>query len=55
MNNTIKNIVMGLVFILSIVLIFVGQRNIGYTGLVVELIGLAGIIGTLFVYNRRYK
>ena len=55
MNNTVKNIILAIVFIISVVLIFVGQKNIGYTGLFTELIGLIGIIGVIFTYNKRYK
>lgn len=55
MSDTVKNIIMAIVFILSVVLIFVGQKNIGYMGLLIEIIGLAGIVGVLFTYNKKYK
>ncbi|MEG0469018.1 DUF6903 family protein [Amedibacillus sp. YH-ame6] len=55
MNTITKNVLMVIIFIISIVLIFIGQKNVGYTGLMVELLGLAGILGILYTYNRRYK
>ncbi|MGX8852815.1 DUF6903 family protein [Amedibacillus sp. YH-ame10] len=55
MNTITKNVLMVIIFIISIVLIFIGQKNVGYTGLMVELLGLAGILGILHTYNRRYK
>lgn len=55
MSNTVKNIIMLIVFIISIALVIVGQRHIGVPGLVKELVGLAGLLSILYVYNRRYK
>lgn len=44
-----------LIFIVSIVLIVTGQRNIGPAGLLTMLIGLAGILILLYLYNRKYQ
>lgn len=43
-----------LIFIASMVLIVTGQRNIGYTGLLTMLVGLAGILVLLYLYNKKY-
>ena len=43
------------IFIISIVLTVVGQRNIGPAGLLTMLVGLAGLIFLLWFYNRQYK
>ena len=43
------------VFIISIVLTVVGQRNVGPAGLLTMLVGLAGLIFLLWFYNRQYK
>ena len=42
-------------FIVSVVLVFIGQRNVGYAGLATELIGLAGLLLVLSLYNRKFK
>ena len=55
MNNTVRNLIMGIVFIVCLALIIIGQRNISVTGLVMEIVGLIGLLTLLFVYNRRYK
>ena len=43
------------VFIVCLVLIIVGQKNIRAMGLAMELIGLIGLLVLLFLYNRKYK
>lgn len=44
-----------LIFIISMVLITSGQRDIGPAGLVIMLIGLAGILLLLYLYNKKYQ
>lgn len=44
-----------LVFIASMALIITGQRNIGPTGLLTMLVGLAGILVLLYLYNKKYQ
>lgn len=55
MNNVVRNIIMLIVFIVSLALIIIGQKHIGVPGLMQELIGLVGLLTILFVYNKRYK
>lgn len=55
MDNKIKNIVLATVFLVCFVMIIIGQRNIGYPGLTIEIIGLIGILTVLFVYNKAHK
>lgn len=55
MNTITKNVLLVIIFIVSIALIFIGQKNVGYAGLMTELLGLAGILGILYTYNGRYK
>lgn len=43
------------IFIISIILTFVGQRHIGYAGLALEAVGVAGVLTVLYLYNRAYK
>lgn len=46
---------MGIVFVVCLALIIIGQKNISATGLIMELVGLIGLLTLLFVYNHRYK
>lgn len=43
------------IFIVSIVLIVTGQRNIGPAGLLTMLVGIAGILVLLYLYNKKYQ
>lgn len=51
----IKGIIAAVIFIVSIVLVIVGQRSTGIPGTIQMLIGLAGILILLFIYNRQYQ
>ncbi len=59
MNETTKKIIVGIlvaiVFCVCMALVIVGQRNVGLQGLITELIGLAGLIFLLWLYNRQYR
>lgn len=55
MSSTVKNIIMGIIAIVCLALIVVGQKHIGASGLIMELVGLAGLLTLLFLYNKRYR
>ncbi len=55
MSNVVRNLIMIIVFIVCLALIIIGQKNISASGLVMELIGLVGLLTLLFIYNRRYQ
>lgn len=56
MNNSKSTLLIGIVlFVISVALVFIGQKNVGYTGLGMEIIGLVGILIVLYLYNRQYK
>ena len=59
MNEQIQKILIGILvavaFIVCIALVVVGQRNVGLNGLGMELLGLAGLLFLLWLYNRKYK
>ena len=42
-----------LIFIVSMALIITGQRKIGPKSLLIMLVGLAGILLLLYLYNRK--
>lgn len=43
------------VFIVGVALVVIGQRMIGPAGLSIMLVGLAGILLLLYLYNRKYQ
>ncbi len=47
---------LGILFFLACVaLVVIGQKRISYEGTLLMLLGLAGIILCLYVYNRSYR
>lgn len=42
-------------FIAFMALVIVGQKTIEVKGLVMQLVGLAGILALIYVYNRKYQ
>ena len=51
MKEKIINLVLVICFILSVSLI----KNVSIVGFTNEIIGLAGLLVVLFVYNRKYR
>ncbi len=48
-------IIVTIAVIVCIALVVIGQRHIGPQGLLMMLVGLAGLIVLLWMYNRQYK
>lgn len=44
-----------LFFLLCLALVIVGQRNVGYSWLGLQMLGLAGILLLLSVYNHNFN
>lgn len=44
-----------LVFIVSMAFIITGQRQIGPAGLLIMIVGLAGILVLLYLYNKKFQ
>lgn len=55
MNEKIRNLIMVIVFVVCLALIIIGQKNIGVPGLIMELVGVVGLLTLLFIYNNKYK
>ena len=53
-KQVLVGIIVAVIFIASVALIIIGQKNIGQ-GLLTMLAGLAGLIGLLAFYNHKYK
>ena len=59
MNEFTKKIVTAIVvlivFVVCVALVVIGQRNIGASGLMIQLVGVAGVVVLLWLYNRQYR
>ncbi|MFV0381369.1 MAG: DUF6903 family protein [Breznakia sp.] len=55
MGVRIKTMVMIIVACICLAMIIIGQKNIGYKGLFIEIIGLIGLLTLLFMYNKDHK
>lgn len=51
----VKNILMGILFVVFMAMIIIGQKTISYASLGLMLLGLAGLLALLYIYNRKYK
>jgi hypothetical protein len=54
MKATIIIILKLIVFIICLSMIFIGQKTVGKSELGMMLLGLAGLLGLLYDYNRKY-
>ena len=52
--GSLKNIIMVVIFIISVFLTFIGHKIISYKGLAMMLLGLIGILVVLYLYNQTY-
>lgn len=51
----IKAIVCTLIFCVCIGLVIYGQKTVGIKNLLLMFVGLLGILGLLFAYNKKYQ
>lgn len=54
-NNMVKSIVMGILFFVFLAMIIIAQRTVSVVNLGIELVGLAGLLTLLYIYNKKYK
>ena len=55
MKQIISIVLTLVVFVVCIALVITGQKNAGAQGTGIMLLGLAGLIGLLWNYNRKFK
>lgn len=55
MSSAVRNIIMAIVFVVCLGLVIAGQKNISAQGLIMQLVGVVGLLTELFIYNHRYK
>lgn len=53
--KALSNIIRIIILIVCVSLVIIGQKNIGYSGLIMMMAGLAGILILLYFYNKKYK
>lgn len=54
-KSRLKNLILGIVFIVALVMQFIGQRQDGYPALFLQLLSLVIMVLVLWIYNRRHK
>ncbi|WP_175631929.1 DUF6903 family protein [Virgibacillus siamensis] len=55
MNDNLKRILKIIFFLFCLFLIVYGQQTVGKVQLLIQLIGLAGLLLLLWNYNRKFK
>lgn len=55
MKDNINRILKVIFFLFCLFLIIYGQRTVGRVDLLIQLIGLAGLLFLLWNYNRKFK
>lgn len=55
-NSWVKNILKTIVFFICIVLVIYGKNQVGKaSGLGIMILGIAGLILLLYLYNKKYQ
>lgn len=55
MNKRLFVVIKAIIFIVCMSLIIWGQRTTGYVNLAAQIVGLAGLLGLLYDYNKAYR
>ncbi|GAB6168896.1 hypothetical protein JCM1393_13560 [Clostridium carnis] len=50
-----KKLIYGILFLVSMFLVIKGNSMVGYSGIAIMLLGMAGLIAELYIYNKRYQ
>lgn len=53
--SILDKVIMSIIFITSIGLVILGQAQVGYHGLLMEVIGLVLLILDIYLYNRKFR
>ncbi len=54
-NNIIKTILSLIAFVICVGLVIMGQKTIGIPNLMMEIVGVIGIMVLIYLYNRKYQ
>lgn len=55
MSKTLVSVIKIIIFVVCMGLIIWGQRTTGYVYLAAQFVGLAGLLGLLYHYNKAYR
>ncbi len=55
MAKAVKLILKAVIFVVCFILVVIGQKQIGIPGFFTMLVGLAGMLGLMFLYNKQYN
>ncbi|SKA06019.1 hypothetical protein SAMN02745116_02282 [Pilibacter termitis] len=51
----VKTLIHTVLFVFFVSLVVINQRTVGYIHLFLQLIGVAGLLVQLFIYNKKYS
>ena len=54
-SNIIKTILSLIAFIVCVALVVIGQKTVGIPHLMLEIVGVIGIMILIYLYNRKYQ
>lgn len=54
-SNIIKTILSLIAFIVCVALVVIGQKMVGIPNLMMEIVGVIGIMILIYLYNRKYQ
>lgn len=54
-SNIIKTILSLIAFIVCAALVVIGQKTVGIPNLMMEIVGVIGIMILIYLYNRKYQ
>ena len=55
-NSNIINTILSLIaFIVCVALVVIGQKTVGIPNLMMEIVGVIGIMILIYLYNRKYQ
>ena len=54
-SNIFKTILKFIAFFICVVLVIYGQKTVGIPYLMIQIVGVIGIMVLIYLYNRKYK
>lgn len=54
-KRRMANVILGIIFIIAVILQFIGHATTGYKYLFIQIVSLALLLVILYLYNRRFS
>lgn len=54
-KRRMANLILGIIFIIAVILQFIGHATTGYKYLFIQIVSLALLLVILYLYNRRFS